>query len=68
MLFRSPRGVVRRLVDAVGAERITWGSDMVFFNIAHQLGKVLGADLSAEDQKKILGGNARRILDGRCAA
>lgn len=65
---RSPRGLVRRLVDEVGADRLVWGSDMIFFNIAHQLGKVLGADLSAEDRARILGGNARRILDGRRAA
>jgi predicted TIM-barrel fold metal-dependent hydrolase len=61
---RSPRGMVRRLVDEVGADRIVWGSDMIFFNIAHQLGKVLGADLTDEGRAKILGGNARRILDG----
>jgi predicted TIM-barrel fold metal-dependent hydrolase len=59
---RSPRGMVRQLVDAVGADRIVWGSDMIFFNIAHQIGKVLGADLSTEDRAKILGGNARKIL------
>jgi predicted TIM-barrel fold metal-dependent hydrolase len=35
---------------------------MIFFNIAHQIGKVLGADLSTEDRAKILGGNARKIL------
>jgi predicted TIM-barrel fold metal-dependent hydrolase len=64
---RSPRGLVRRLVDEVGADRIVWGSDMIFFNIAHQLGKVVGADLSSEDRAKILGGNARRILDQRVA-
>ena len=65
---RSPRGLVRRLVDEVGADRLVWGSDMIFFNVAHQLGKVLGADLCAEDRAQILGGNVRRILDQRVMA
>jgi predicted TIM-barrel fold metal-dependent hydrolase len=49
---------------AVGAERIIWGSDITFLNQAHQLGRVIGADLSEEEKRLILGGNARRILAG----
>ncbi|MCP4640420.1 MAG: amidohydrolase [bacterium] len=59
----SPRGLVRRLVDAVGAERVVWGSDVALFSQGQQLGKVLGADIPEADKVKILGGNARRILD-----
>ncbi len=59
----SPRGLVKRLVDRVGADRIVWGSDVCFINQAQQLGKVLGAHIPDEDKTKILGGNARHILD-----
>lgn len=60
---RSPNGLVKRLVDTVGAERVTYGSDAYFFSITHQVGKVLGADISDEDKKKILSTNAKDILD-----
>ena len=59
----SPRGLVKRLVERVGADQIVWGSDVCFINQAQQLGKVLGADIPDQDKAKILGGNARRILD-----
>ena len=62
-LSKSPRGLVRRLVDAVGPERIVWGSDAYFLSEAHQIGKVLGADISQDDKHLLLAGNARRILD-----
>lgn len=58
----SPRGLVRRLVEAVGAERIVWGSDVYFFSNTQQLGKVVGADISEEDKRKILSINAIGIL------
>lgn len=61
----SPRGLVKRLVAAVGAERITFGSDCYFFSLTQQLGKVLGADISDQDKIKILAGNARKILAAR---
>jgi predicted TIM-barrel fold metal-dependent hydrolase len=61
-LSRSPRGLVKRLVDAVGADRVVWGSDMYFLDQAQQIGKVAGAQISEEDKIKILSGNAQRIL------
>lgn len=57
-----PLGLVDRLVAAVGAEKIVWGSDVNFINQAQQLGKVIGAGISNEEKAKILGGNGREIL------
>ena len=62
-LSRAPRGLVARLAERAGVEKIVWGSDVCFINQAHQLGKVLGARISEEEKAAVLGGNARRILD-----
>jgi len=58
----SPRGLVKRLVDAVGAEKIIWGSDCYLFNMHQQLGKVVGARISDEEKTLIFAENAKRIL------
>ncbi|MBN1809174.1 MAG: amidohydrolase family protein [Planctomycetes bacterium] len=65
---RSPRGLVRRFADAVGAARMVWGSDVNVLNQAQQLGKVFGSGLPLEDMQMILAGNARRILEQAGAA
>lgn len=59
----SPRGLVERFVNALGAHRIVWGSDTALFSQAQQLGKVLGARISEDDKIAILSTNARGILD-----
>ena len=58
----SPLGLVKRLADAAGAERLVWGSDCYFIAMTQQLGKVLGARLPDTDKELILSANARRIL------
>jgi predicted TIM-barrel fold metal-dependent hydrolase len=62
-ISRTPRGLWERLVAAVGAEKLTWGSDAVFYSMTPHLGKVGGANITEEAKRLILGGNARRILD-----
>jgi predicted TIM-barrel fold metal-dependent hydrolase len=57
-----PYGGIDRLVEGAGAERIVWGSDCNFINIAHQVGKVLGARCDDAIKRQVLSGNARRIL------
>ncbi|MHB9130602.1 MAG: amidohydrolase family protein [Armatimonadota bacterium] len=59
---RAPRGMVARLVDAVGVDKVVWGSDGYFYNQAQQIGRVLGAQISDEDKCKILRDNALGIL------
>lgn len=58
----SPPGLVRSFVEVVGAEKITWGSDVYFFSQAQQIGKVLGAKIPEADKIRILSTNAREIL------
>jgi len=65
-LSYSPRGLVARFLEAVGADRVVWGSDTALFSQAQQLGKVLGARIPDEAKIKILSTNARRILDRVC--
>ncbi len=62
-LSRSPFGLVEYLVREVGADRILYGSDAPWMPFGHQLGRVLFADISEEDKKKILAENARRVLE-----
>ncbi len=62
-LSRSHRGLVRRFVEKVGAEKIVWGSDCYFLSQAQQIGKVVGADITDNDKIKILSKNAQRILN-----
>lgn len=62
-LSRSPRGLVARLAEAVGADKVIWGSDVYFFDQAPQLGKVAAARIAEEDKLKILSRNAQHILD-----
>ena len=57
-----PMGGFDRLVEAAGAEKVVWGSDCPFINIAHQVGKVLGARCGDSVKRQVLSGNARRIL------
>jgi predicted TIM-barrel fold metal-dependent hydrolase len=59
-------GRVERFVAAGLARKVVWGSDVYFLSQSHQIGRVLGADISEADKLAILGGNARRILDARC--
>ncbi len=61
-MSRSPRGLLERYVAEAGADRIVYGSDALYYSAAPQLGKVLGARISDDAKRAILGGNARRIL------
>jgi predicted TIM-barrel fold metal-dependent hydrolase len=56
------QNVYRRAVDAVGADRVVFGSDLELISPAFVLGSIWEADLSEEEQRQILRGNACRIL------
>ncbi len=60
--FDPTAGVIEMAVRELGAERVIYGSDIGGRSFASQLGKVLGAEISATDRRLILGGNLRRLL------
>ena len=56
-------GYLEAIVEAVGAERVIFGTDMPFIDPFFGLAKVSGAKLTAGQKALILGGNVRRLLD-----
>ena len=58
-------GSVEALVNAVGADRVVFGSDLPGRALTSQLAKVLGSSLSDADKEKILYGNMAGILAQR---
>ncbi len=63
-LFRY--GVVRHLVDNVGAERILFGTDYPIGNLQMYVNGVLGEKLSDREKELIFSGNAKRLLFSMC--
>ena len=45
-----------------GEDRVLFGSDMPLLDGAQQIAKIVQAGISAEDKRKILGLNAKRLL------
>jgi uncharacterized protein len=60
--FACEYGAVETLVEAVGVERVLFGSDAVVLSAAQQIGKVLFARLSDSDKEAILGLNALKVF------
>jgi len=59
----QPMGeLVEYAVAALGADRIVYGSDVPGRDFAAQLGRIWGARLRDADRRKILYGNAERLL------
>lgn len=61
-LSAAPYGLVEYFVREAGADKILYGSDAPWMAMQQQLGRVLFADISDADKKKILVENPRRIL------
>lgn len=55
-------GITEMAVRELGADRVLYGSDVPGRSFASQLAKVLGADISVDDQRLILGENLKRLL------
>lgn len=53
---------VEKLVDAVGVDRVVYGSDIAFFDCVHTMGKIALAKLSDDDKEKIFGLNAKELF------
>ncbi len=56
-------GAIEYAVKRLGADRLCYGSDLPFYDCRHVLGKVATSRLSDGDKEKVLGLNARRILN-----
>jgi predicted TIM-barrel fold metal-dependent hydrolase len=50
------------LVDAVGAKKLLYASDLCYQQATHQIGRILFADIGEEAKIQILGQNAARLL------
>lgn len=55
-------GVIEKMVGAVGAEKVIFGTDVPMQGFCFQLGCVLGAHISDAEKRLILRDNALRIL------
>lgn len=62
-LSAAPRGLVARLAGEAGADKVVYGSDAIFLDMTQQIGKVLGANISDDDKRKVLSENAKRLLE-----
>lgn len=60
--FDATAGFLEMAVRELGADRIIFGSHLPSRSLGTELGKVLGAEITDGDRKKILGANFRRLL------
>ena len=60
--MRKPRGLIERLVAQVPLGKIIWGSDQHFLSVTNQIGRVLTAQITADQKRAILGQNAIKAL------
>jgi len=57
-----PRGMLERMVNGVGAERVLFGTDMPFVDGRPQIGYVACARIPDDSKRLIFGLNAKRIF------
>jgi len=60
--FDPTAGFIEMAVRELGARRIVFGSHLPSRSLGTELGKVLGAEISDNDRRLILGGNYRQLL------
>ncbi|GAA3778480.1 amidohydrolase family protein [Plantactinospora mayteni] len=56
---------ITRMVRALGASKVVFGSDFPFIDLRYSLGRLIFADLDTEDRIAVLGGNASRLFAWR---
>ncbi len=62
-LTPSCGGIIDYLVAGAGADRVMYGSDLPMRDPRQQLGWVVFSRLSLEQKRRVLGGNAKALLD-----
>ena len=60
--FDATAGFIEMAVREIGAERIIFGSHLPSRSLGTELRKVIGAEISERDKKRILGENFRNLL------
>jgi len=53
---------VRAAIDAVGPERVLFGTDANLFAVSHMVGAMEDAGLSDAELRMVMGGNARQLF------
>lgn len=56
-------GIVDKMVESVGADRVLFGTDAPWYDPAYCLGSVLFSHISDEDKYKIIYGNAKKLAE-----
>ena len=56
------RGLIGRMVKAVGADRVLYGTDMPFIDCRPQVGRLAFSELDDKQLSLVLGSNARRLF------
>jgi predicted TIM-barrel fold metal-dependent hydrolase len=59
--WRNP-GSIEQLVSGAGADRVLYGSDLPLMEPRIHVGRVMTAEISGADRRKVLGDNMARIL------
>ena len=60
--FQPVAGLVEYAVEALGSDRVAYGSDLLIRDLPTQIGRVLRADISEADKQRILFDNAAALL------
>ncbi len=60
--FDPTAGFVEMAVRELGSKRVVFGSHLPTRSLGTELGKIVGAEISEEDRRLILGSNLRRLL------
>jgi predicted TIM-barrel fold metal-dependent hydrolase len=60
-----PLPEAQRLIEKHGADKVLFGSDLPWSDMAGELAFIESLGLGQEDMQKILGGNAAGLLDVR---
>lgn len=55
-------GIIEKMVNAIGSERVLFGTDLPWYDPNYAIGSVLCAKISDEDKKNILYKNAKRLM------
>ena len=55
--------MIEYLVEHAGADKVLYGSDQPLMDPRCQIGKIITARINDDDKRKVLGGNAARLLE-----